>query len=393
MVGLVLVSALPANAQLQNLVDLLIPPPKQPPPPAAPPPAAPPPAPASSAPAPKAASNGKPAGAAAAPFPLAVPNIKRSPARSTALLFETLQTVVDRGLPMERAILKVVAPFPVAGPAKFSHDWGLPRYTPYPHLHQGTDIFANFGTPLVATESGKILAKGSAGAGGISVWVSGDSGTAYYYAHMQAWVKGLAVGQRVEKGSIIGFVGNSGNAIDSPPHVHFQIHPGSRGNPGGMGTPPRDPKPFLDDALRQAELQALALAGGAGAGGAITDGGKTVPVPLLILNKRVDKLLQSSSIRRPEDLLWFSMIDPTLGVLGLARQSAQGAGLPAPASAADAKREERTDAVRAAVARPRAKVMEFVNNNTPRGKAAQTAPAGVALAFSSGDAQKNSLGD
>lgn len=279
---------------------------------------------------------------------------------------------------MERAILRVVAPFPVAGPAKFSHDWGFPRFTPTPHLHQGTDIFANFGTPLVAVESGKVIAKGSTGAGGISVWLGSDRGTAYYYAHMQSWVKGLAVGQRVEKGAIIGFVGNSGNAAGSPPHVHFQMHP------GGKGSPARDPKPFLDDALRQAEDQALRLASGPGALLQRFSRGAAEPDPLLIIDKPVDKLLQSSAIENPEDVLWFSMIDPTLGVLGLARQSASGAGLAGPLSSADSKEEARLDAVREAVASPKLKMQAFVNDRLFKKEAVVVGPVGLALASSAG---------
>lgn len=277
---------------------------------------------------------------------------------------------------MERAIVQVVAPFPVAGPAKFSHDWGFPRYNPGPRTHKGTDIFANFGTPLVATESGKIIAKGSTGLGGISVWVGSDRGTAYYYAHMQSWVKGLAVGQRVERGAILGFVGNSGNAQGSPPHVHFQIHP------GGKGSPARDPKPFLDDALRQAEEQASRLAKGT-VNVRPRGRGESAPDPLLIINKPVDKLLQSSAIENPEDVMWFSMIDPTLGVLGLARQSALGAGLTAnPLSSADVKAEARMDAVRAAVASPKVKMQAFVNDRLFKKEAVVVGPVALALASS-----------
>lgn len=280
---------------------------------------------------------------------------------------------MDKGLPMEKALLRVIAPFPVAGPSKFSHDWHFPRYTPTPHLHKGTDIFASFGTPLISVESGRVIAKGTAGAGGISVWIGADSGTAYYYAHLQSWAKGLAVGQRVERGEVIGFVGDSGNAEGGSPHLHFEIHP------GGKGSPARDPKPFLDDALRQAEGQALALASGAGA---ILTRDILPAAPLLLINKHVDKLLQASAIQNPEDLLWFSMIDPTLGVLGLARQTAVGAGLPSALSAADSKEEERMDAVRAAVASPKVSLNAFVHDNLFKDEAVVVGPVGLALVAS-----------
>jgi murein DD-endopeptidase MepM/ murein hydrolase activator NlpD len=369
-----LVSSVPANAQLQQLVDLIFP--KPVPPPVEPVPA---PAPASApAPAPAAAA-AKPAPAARQPFTIPVPKIRRSPARSTAVLFERLRSVVEKGLPIDKAILKVASPFPVAGPAKFSHDWGFPRYTPTPHLHKGTDVFAAFGTPIVTSESGRIIKKGTAGAGGISVWVKGDGGNAYYYAHLQSWVRGLTVGQRVERGAIIGFVGDTGNAEGGSPHLHFEIHPG-----GAPGSPARDPKPFLDDALRQAENNALLLAR---EGGVIDfTGDQPTRFRTIVVTKKVDKLLQAASMQGPEDLMWYSMLDPTLGVLGLARQSAAGAGLPASAlSAADAREEERLDAVRTAVSLPKTKMEGFVHDALFKDEAVVVGPVGLALAASPGD--------
>lgn len=371
-----LVSSVPANAQLQQLVDLIFP--KPVPPPVAPP-ADPAPAPAPAAPAPAAAGTARPAAPARPAFTIPVPKIRRSPARSTAVLFERLRSVVEKGLPLDKAILKVASPFPVAGPAKFSHDWGFPRYTPTPHLHKGTDVFAAFGTPIVTSESGRIIKKGTGGAGGISVWVKGDGGNAYYYAHLQSWVRGLTVGQRVERGAIIGFVGDTGNAEGGSPHLHFEIHPG-----GAPGTPARDPKPFLDDALRQAENNALLLAR---AGGVIDfTGDQPTKFRTLVVTKKVDKLLQAASMQGPEDLMWYSMLDPTLGVLGLARQSAAGAGLPASAlSAADAREEERLDLVRTAVSTPQTKLEGFVHDALFKDEAVVVGPVGLALASSPED--------
>lgn len=254
-------------------------------------------------------------------------------------------------------MLRVVAPFPVAGPAKFSHDWGFPRYTPVPHLHQGTDIFADFGTPIVTSESGRIVKKGTGGAGGISVWVRGDSGMAYYYAHLQSWAGNLQAGQRVERGTIIGFVGDTGNAEGGSPHLHFETHPA-----GGPGTPARDPKPFLDDALRQAEQRALLLIRTGQVGGSRPIAG---PIPTLIprvqITKRVDKLLAAAAaIEEPGDLMWFSVLEPTLGVIGLARQSTVAAGAPsAKITAREAEEEARLEEVRKAVQVPRVKLVNL----------------------------------
>lgn len=354
--SLVVVTAFPANAQLvDNLLNLLFPTPAAPAPPEPPPaPQAPPPAPI---PPPQ---TGPSAGSQAVdrsqPFPLAVPSIRRSPAKNTNNLFANLQPAVDKGIPMDTALLSVVSPFPVAGKSNFSHDWGFPRYTPTPHLHEGTDIFAAFGTPIVTSEAGKVISKGTAGAGGISVWVKGDTGMAYYYAHLQSWAQGLAVGQRVEKGSVIGFVGDSGNAEGGSPHLHFETHPA-----GGPGTPARDPKPFLDDALRRAEEQAIAFAQGAGGGGGIPNtAGRTI-LPGIVITKEVDKLLQQSAMQGPEDLIWFAMMDPTLGTLGLARQSAS-TGVPQQETLTETQKveEQRLENVRNAVNLRSQKITDFL---------------------------------
>lgn len=345
--SMALVAAVPVQAQIPELLELLFPPPESP---AAPesepaaqpdPPAQPPSPPAATAPPPSPAE----AAASRGTFPLSVPQIPRSPARSTNNLIANLQPALERGVPLEEAILSVVAPFPVAGPSRFSHDWLFPRWTPTPHLHQGTDIFADFGTPIVTSEAGRVIRKGTAGAGGLSVWVKGDSGMAYYYAHLQNWAAGLAVNQRVERGQVIGFVGDSGNARGGAPHLHLQMHPN-----GGPGTPARDPKAFLDDALRQAEEQAQAFAAQTLATGGIPNTAGAPQQLGIVVTKEVDKLLQSSTMRGPEDLMWFSMMDPTLGLLGLARKGA-ATGVPQAEqlSEAEAQDQQRREDVREAI--------------------------------------------
>ena len=63
------------------------------------------------------------------------------------------------------------------------------------------------------------------GLGGISIWLKG-SGASYYYAHLDSRVGGLTAGSYVTRGTIIGYVGNTGNAYGGADHLHFQIHPG-----------------------------------------------------------------------------------------------------------------------------------------------------------------------
>jgi murein DD-endopeptidase MepM/ murein hydrolase activator NlpD len=140
--------------------------------------------------------------------------------------------------------------FPVQPPFSFVDTYGAPRMvgTQYAHTHQGTDIFAPQGTPLLATSRGVIARKGQAVLGGNKLWLVGEDGTQYYYAHLSAFVEGVEDGTVVEAGQIIGFVGNTGNALTTPAHVHFEIHPGGGG--------PINPFPTLD-AVRRSDANAL----------------------------------------------------------------------------------------------------------------------------------------
>jgi murein DD-endopeptidase MepM/ murein hydrolase activator NlpD len=117
--------------------------------------------------------------------------------------------------------------FPVQGEVEFIDSWGYPRMTgtASAHWHQGTDIFAPRGTPLVAAESGELQRIGVASLGGNKLWVKGDSGTEYYYAHLVAFAAGIHDGMRVNAGDVVGYVGDTGNARGTPPHLHFEVHP------------------------------------------------------------------------------------------------------------------------------------------------------------------------
>ncbi|MDH3539065.1 MAG: M23 family metallopeptidase [Acidimicrobiia bacterium] len=113
---------------------------------------------------------------------------------------------------------------PVQGPHHFRDSWGDPRSGS--RTHTGVDMMADRGTPLVAIETGTVGRLGDGGLGGITVWLIGDSGTEYYYAHMNGWAPGLSQGQRIDVGGPLGTVGSTGNAPDEWPHLHFEMHPG-----------------------------------------------------------------------------------------------------------------------------------------------------------------------
>ncbi len=109
--------------------------------------------------------------------------------------------------------------FPVKGAHTYSNDWHEPRAVGGVHL--GNDIFASMGTPCVACVSGSASTGVGKNAGNY-IRLVGDDGNVYYYMHLQKF------GQtgRVTAGTVIGYVGDTGNAQGTPPHLHFEIHPG-----------------------------------------------------------------------------------------------------------------------------------------------------------------------
>jgi hypothetical protein len=116
-----------------------------------------------------------------------------------------------------------VFPIPSPYPVTFSDSWHACR-DGCARQHKGNDLMADEGTPLVAVESGTIVRASDTdrGLGGITLWLLGESGIAYYYAHN---VENLvSEGQTVARGQTIARVGSTGNASSTAPHVHFQMN-------------------------------------------------------------------------------------------------------------------------------------------------------------------------
>lgn len=109
---------------------------------------------------------------------------------------------------------------PVQGAVSFTDTWGAARSGG--RSHQGVDMLAAPGTPTVAPVSGR-LEHHSSDLGGLAWYVHGDDGTTYYGAHLSDFAGGS--GAWVAAGTVIGYVGDSGNAAGTP-HLHFEIHPG-----------------------------------------------------------------------------------------------------------------------------------------------------------------------
>jgi murein DD-endopeptidase MepM/ murein hydrolase activator NlpD len=106
---------------------------------------------------------------------------------------------------------------PVAGPNSFVDSFGWPRDG---HTHQGIDLIAPFGTPVVAAHPGSVI-HSSSSSGGISTYVDGSGGYSFY-AHLSGY---SGASGNVGAGTVVGYVGSTGNA-GSTNHLHFEWHPG-----------------------------------------------------------------------------------------------------------------------------------------------------------------------
>jgi murein DD-endopeptidase MepM/ murein hydrolase activator NlpD len=121
---------------------------------------------------------------------------------------------------------------PVAGSVTFSDAFGAPRSGG--RTHEGVDMFAAAGTPVVAPANGTVEHYDNE-LGGLSYRLYADDGTFYYGTHLAAY-ENVGAGN-VVAGTIIGYVGNTGNAATTPPHLHWEIHPDGRGSPAVNPTP------------------------------------------------------------------------------------------------------------------------------------------------------------
>lgn len=100
--------------------------------------------------------------------------------------------------------------------------WHAPRGTG--RQHEGQDIFAPKGTPILSATRGFVYKIGENNLGGQTVSVIGSGGRIYYYAHLDRYAPGLEVGDPVSPRTVLGFVGTTGNAQGTPPHLHFGIY-------------------------------------------------------------------------------------------------------------------------------------------------------------------------
>ena len=149
----------------------------------------------------------------------------------TALLLAGLLALLPSGI-LERPLFALrlalekppsSLPLPIGElrQAGLRDSWGAPRGNG--RKHQGIDLFAPTGTPVSSTTRGIVFRVGRNPLGGNVVWILGPGRQMHYYAHLDRFAA-LAPGDFVKPGDVIGYVGNSGNARGTPPHLHYGIY-------------------------------------------------------------------------------------------------------------------------------------------------------------------------
>ena len=131
---------------------------------------------------------------------------------------------------------------PVDGVEKsaIANTWHAPRDGV--RLHEGQDIFAPRGTAIFSATEGYVARIGENSLGGQTVSIVGAGGRVYYYAHLDTYAPNLHEGDFVTKQTVLGYVGTTGNAAGTPPHLHFGVY-----GPGG----PTNPLPLLSDRTKE----------------------------------------------------------------------------------------------------------------------------------------------
>lgn len=120
-------------------------------------------------------------------------------------------------------------PVPLKHNYSYKNTWGDARGWGGRRIHEGTDIFANYGVPVRATCYGVVEMKGWNRYGGWRVGIRDIDNTYHYFAHLNGFADGLQTGQVVEPGQLIGSVGSSGygppgTAGKFPPHLHYGLY-------------------------------------------------------------------------------------------------------------------------------------------------------------------------
>ncbi len=152
-------------------------------------------------------------------------------------VYTELKTRKDRQTRISRGAQNGTYACIFQGAYHYRNTWGAPRSGG--RRHKGTDVMAPYGANVYAFTNGRVQRISHSGLGGLGLYVWGDDGIQYYYAHLKGLASGIHVGKWIEAGQLVAFNGASGNASMSAPHVHFEVHPGGGGavNPYHWLTP------------------------------------------------------------------------------------------------------------------------------------------------------------
>jgi hypothetical protein len=126
------------------------------------------------------------------------------------------------GLHMKSPDANLAMPLKEVKKSQIANTWGAARGEG--RSHEGQDIFAPKGTPILSATSGYVVKIGDDNLGGQTVSVVGDGGRKYYYAHLDSYARNLEVGDYVTRQTVLGYVGTTGNADGTPPHLHFGVY-------------------------------------------------------------------------------------------------------------------------------------------------------------------------
>jgi murein DD-endopeptidase MepM/ murein hydrolase activator NlpD len=128
--------------------------------------------------------------------------------------------LVKTGMSRVLATRRAYRPFIVQGPAAWTDSWHAPRYAGGFHLHEGQDVLCQGGAPVLAATAGRVEFDVDTLGGKIARLILPDGGY-WYYAHLSGWNSTIESGSQVDIGDVIGFCGNSGDAVGGATHVHF----------------------------------------------------------------------------------------------------------------------------------------------------------------------------
>src|SRR5690606_7271821 len=92
--------------------------------------------------------------------------------------------------------------------------------------HEGQDILAPRGTPILSPTEAVVLRIGNGSSSGKNVYTANPGGETFVYMHLDEIASDLEEGDRLDTGDLIGYVGNTGNASGGPAHLHFEIREG-----------------------------------------------------------------------------------------------------------------------------------------------------------------------